>query len=206
MSTSRRLAITPGEPAGIGPELLVRLAGERRDCEWVAIADANLLNRAAERLGASIALNDSVDSPSTEPGTLTVLHRSLAAGELPGKLDVRNASYVVETLTCAADGCLDGTFGGIVTGPVQKSILNESGLAFTGHTEFFCERAGAADVVMLLVAGTLRVALATTHLALKAVPDAITEDLLDRRLGILLEGLERQFRISAPKVLVAGLN
>jgi 4-hydroxythreonine-4-phosphate dehydrogenase len=206
MTTSRQLAITPGEPAGIGPELLVRLAQARRDNHWVAIADADLLQRAADRLGLPLVLNDAVDAPTVEAGTLTVLHRSLAAEEMPGKLDVRNAPYVVETLTQAADGCRDGVFGGIVTGPVQKAVISESGLPFTGHTEFFCERAGVEDVVMLLVAGKLRVALATTHLPLKAVPAAITEPLLERRLGILLDGLERQFGISSPRVLVAGLN
>lgn len=206
MTTSRRLAITPGEPAGIGPELLVRLAQERRDSQWVAIADSDLLRRAAARLCLPLTLNDAVDTPATEPGALTVLHSSMVAEEVPGKLDIRNAPYVVETLTRAADGCRDGVFGGIVTGPVQKSVISDSGLPFTGHTEFFCARAGAEDVVMLLVAGKLRVALATTHLPLREVPAAITESLLERRLRILLDGLERQFGIPAPKVLVAGLN
>ena len=206
MTTSRRLAITPGEPAGIGPELLARLAGERRNSSWVAIADADLLARCAARLGLSLELNEHLDAPSTEPGTLTVLHIPLSVEETPGQLDVRNAPYVVETLNRAADGCLDQTYAGIVTGPVQKSIISDSGVAFSGHTEFFCERAGAEDVVMLLVAGTLRVALATTHLPLKEVPDAITEPLLERRLTILLEGLNRQFGIATPRVLVAGLN
>ena len=206
MTTSRRLAITPGEPAGIGPELLVRLAGAGRDASWVAIADSDLLSRTSSRIGVALSLNERIDTPSREPGTLTVLHTPLNAEELPGRLDVRNAPYVLETLTRAADGCLDGTFGGIVTGPVQKSIISESGVSFSGHTEFFCERAGAEDVVMMLVAGGLRVALATTHLALKDVPAAITVDLLERRLGILLNGLEQQFGIAAPTVLVAGLN
>jgi 4-hydroxythreonine-4-phosphate dehydrogenase len=206
MTTTGRLAITPGEPAGIGPELLVRLACEQRDSRWVAIADADLLSRCAARLGIALALNDQLDAPSTEPATLTVLHTPLGAEEVPGRLDVRNASYVIETLSRAADGCLDNTFSGIVTGPVQKSIISDAGVAFSGHTEFFCERAGAADVVMLLVAGTLRVALATTHLPLREVPDAITESLLERRLGILLQGLIQQFGIASPRVLVAGLN
>lgn len=206
MTAFHRLAITPGEPAGIGPELLVRLAGAPRDASWVAIADSDLLSRTSSRLGGTLELNDRIDAPSREPGTLTVLHTPLKVEERPGRLDVRNAAYVLETLTRAVDGCLDGTFGGIVTGPVQKSIISESGVSFSGHTEFFCERAGAEDVVMMLVAGSLRVALATTHLALKDVPSAITVELLERRLGILLDGLERQFGITAPTVLVAGLN
>ncbi len=206
MTTFRRLAITPGEPAGIGPELLVQLAGEQRDASWVAVADSDLLARTSERLGLALKLNDRVDSPTKEPGTLTVLHTPMPVQETPGKLDVRNASYVLATLTRAADGCLDGTFGGVVTGPVQKSIISESGVSFSGHTEFFCAHSGARDVVMMLVAGGLRVALATTHLALKDVPAAITVELLERRLGILLAGLTQQFGITAPTVLVAGLN
>jgi 4-hydroxythreonine-4-phosphate dehydrogenase len=206
MIIPHRLAITPGEPAGIGPELVVRLAQETRATPWVAIADADLLSRTAERLGLSLALDELIDSPATESGTLTVLNQRLAAREVPGKLDVRNAAYVLNTLVQATEGCLDGTFGGIVTGPVQKSIISESGVPFSGHTEFFCERTGSDDVVMLLVAGGLRVALATTHLPLKDVAGTITDRLLERRLGILLDGLENQFQITSPRVLVAGLN
>jgi 4-hydroxythreonine-4-phosphate dehydrogenase len=113
---------------------------------------------------------------------------------------------VLETLTRAADACLAGRCAGVVTGPVQKSVINDAGIRFSGHTEFFCERAGVEDVVMLLVAGSMRVALATTHLPLAAVPAAITPDLLRRRLTILLDGLERQFSIRSPAILVAGLN
>ena len=206
MSKHHRLAITPGEPAGIGPELLVRLAQTSRDCPWVVIADADLLSRTAQRLGCTLHLNDSLESPSLEPGTLTVAHTPLASEEVPGQLNVANAGYVLETLTRATDGCLDGTFAGVVTGPVQKSIISESGIPFSGHTEFFCERAGAEDVVMLLVAGELRVALATTHLPLRAVADAIDEALLERRLRILLADLQTRFAIANPRVLVAGLN
>jgi 4-hydroxythreonine-4-phosphate dehydrogenase len=207
MNSDRRLAITPGEPAGIGPEVLVRIAAVAdRTHPWIAIADADLLRRAAERCGVVLRLDDHLDAPSRDAGHLTVRHLPLAHAELPGTLDLRNAPYVVETLTVAADGCLNGSFAGIVTGPVQKSIINESGLTFSGHTEFFCERAGAEDVVMLLVAGTLRVALATTHLPLREVPAAVTKELLERRLRILVQGLQDQFGIPAPKVLVAGLN
>lgn len=206
MNTLQRLAITPGEPAGIGPELLVRLAQEDREAAWVAIADADLLRRAAERLSLPIALNDELDSPSCAAATLTVQHTPMAVAETPGKLDVRNASYVLETLTRAAAGCLAGTFAGVVTGPVQKAVISESGQPFSGHTEFFCDHAGVDDVVMLLVAGDLRVALATTHLPLKDVPAAITEPLLEGRLNILLAGLAEQFGVQSPRVLVAGLN
>src|SRR5690606_13459356 len=123
-----------------------------------------------------------------------------------GELAVANAGYVLRTLELATDGCLAGRFRGLVTGPVQKSIINDAGIPFSGHTEFLCERAGVDGVVMLLVAGDLRVALATTHLPLRAVPDAITAERLGRRLEILLRDLEQRFRIPSPRVLVAGLN
>lgn len=206
MNTLPRLAITPGEPAGVGPELLARIAAEDRTTPWVAIADGDLLVRAAHRCGIALSVNENLDAPSLDAGHLTVLHQPLKEAEQPGELNVHNAAYVVRTLEAAADGCLAGDFAGIVTGPVQKSVINESGLPFSGHTEFFCERAKADDVVMLLVAGSLRVALATTHLPLRAVADAITPALLERRLRILLDGLTRQFGIEAPLVLVAGLN
>jgi 4-hydroxythreonine-4-phosphate dehydrogenase len=206
MTNLPRLAITPGEPAGVGPELVARIANQDRSLAWVAIADADLLSRAAARIGVVLTLDERLDSPSMDAGRLTVQHRPLARPETPGRLDVDNAPYVVETLRTAADGCLNGDFAGIVTGPVQKSLINDAGLPFSGHTEYFCERAAAEDVVMLLVAGTLRVALATTHLPLSAVPGAITRSLLERRLRILLNGLQTQFGIEAPTVLVAGLN
>lgn len=201
-----KLAITPGEPAGIGPELVVRLAQSERSAAWVVIADTNLLERTAERLGVSLKTDRHLDRPTRLSGQLTVLHTPLGATEQPGVLDVRNAAYVLETLTLAARGCAAGEFRGVVTGPVQKSVINDAGRPFSGHTEFFCEQAGVPDVVMLLVADRLRVGLATTHLPLAQVPAAITPTLLERRLGILIEGLERQFRCRSPRVLVAGLN
>ncbi|HEY5647160.1 MAG TPA: 4-hydroxythreonine-4-phosphate dehydrogenase PdxA [Pseudomonadales bacterium] len=201
-----KLAITPGEPAGIGPELVVRLAQQARPVGWVVIADAHLLSRTAERLGLALATDEAIHAPALEAGRLTVLHTPLGAEEHPGSLDVRNAPYVLQTLARAARGCAQREFAGVVTGPVQKSIINDAGHPFSGHTEFFCEHAGVADVVMLLVADSLRVALATTHLPLAAVPAAITAPLLERRLRILIDGLERQFRCPAPRILVAGLN
>ncbi len=200
------LAITPGEPAGVGPELLIRLAERPRPIPWVAVADVDLLAERARTLGCPVRFDDDLDRPSTEAGRLTVLHVALQAPCNPGRLDPRNAGYVLETLTLATDGCLSGTFAGLVTGPVQKSVMNDAGIPFTGHTEFLCERAGVADVLMLLVADTLRVGLATTHLPLRAVPDALTRALLDRRLGLLLDGLRGDFGIARPRVLVAGLN
>ena len=200
------LAVTPGEPAGIGPELVVSLAGRDRDDDWVAVADPELLLERARRLGLTLVLNDAVGAPTRAAGTLTVLPVAVDAPVRAGVLDVRNAGYVLRTLEAAADGCLAGRFRGMVTGPVQKSVINDAGIAFSGHTEFLCQRAGVADVLMLLVAGNLRVALATTHLPLRAVADAITPALLERRLTLLIDGLTRRFGIAAPRILVAGLN
>lgn len=200
------LAVTPGEPAGIGPDLVVTLAAADRELDWVAIADPDLLRERARRLGLPLEVDTDLTQPSRAAGRLTVVPVPLEAPAVPGTLAVANARYVLRTLELAADGCLEGRFRGLVTGPVQKSVINDAGIPFSGHTEFLCARAAAEDVVMLLVAGTLRVALATTHLPLRAVPDAITAPLLRRRLEILLRGLEQRFRIPAPRVLVAGLN
>jgi len=198
--------ITPGEPGGIGPDLVVTLAQQERARAWVVMADADLLASRAHRLGMSLAIDADLAAPARAAGRLTVRHVPLALPAEPGRLEVANAAYVLRTLEQATDGCLDGTYRALVTGPVQKSVINDAGIPFSGHTEFLCDRAGVADVLMLLVAGTLRVALATTHLALRAVPDAITGPLLERRLGLLLTGLRQRFGIATPRVLVAGLN
>lgn len=200
------LAITPGEPAGIGPDLVVSLAGRPRQTDWVVIADPALLLERARSLGVELQVHTDADAPTREAGHLSVLPVDLAAPCTPGRLDVANAGYVVRTLELAADACLAGRFRAMVTGPVQKSVINDAGVPFSGHTEFLQARAGVDDVVMLLVAGALRVALATTHLPLRAVPDAITKALLTRRLQILIEGLRARFGIAAPRILVAGLN
>ncbi|MEQ8857222.1 MAG: 4-hydroxythreonine-4-phosphate dehydrogenase PdxA [Pseudomonadales bacterium] len=200
------LAVTPGEPAGVGPDLVVTLASRARDVDWVAVADPDLLVARASALGLELSVDTDLDRPARSAGCLSVVPVALRAPAVAGRLDPVNARYVLETLETAADGCLSGRFRGMVTGPVQKSVINDAGVAFSGHTEFLCERAGAADVLMLLVAGGLRVALATTHLALRAVPDAITSELLERRLGLLIDGLRRRFGIDRPRILVAGLN
>jgi 4-hydroxythreonine-4-phosphate dehydrogenase len=200
------LAVTPGEPAGIGPDLVVMLASRPRRSEWVAVADPELLEQRARLLQLPLEIDTDASNPTREAGRLTVVPVALQAPVHAGRLDVRNAQYVLQTLEHAADGCLSGRYRGLVTGPVQKSIINDAGIAFSGHTEFLCERAAAADVLMLLVAGTLRVALATTHLPLRAVADAITRPLLERRLQLLIDGLSLRFGIAEPRILVAGLN
>jgi len=200
------LAVTPGEPAGIGPDLVVGLAAAGCDTDWVAVADPDLLAERAAALGIALEIDTDVANPARAACRLTVAPVALRAPVTAGRVDSANAAYVLETLEHAVAGCLDDRYRGLVTGPVQKSVINEAGVPFSGHTEFLCERAGADDVLMLLVAGTLRVALATTHLPLRAVPDAITAGLLERRLGLLESGLRQRFGIEAPRILVAGLN
>jgi 4-hydroxythreonine-4-phosphate dehydrogenase len=203
-----RIALTPGEPAGIGPDLVIMLAQQAHDCALVAIADPGLLRERAALLGLPLMLHDydAGKLGASRAGELTVLPVALAAAVTPGQLDVRNAVYVLQTLERAARGCLQQEFDAIVTAPVQKSVINDAGVAFSGHTEFFQEKAGVELVVMMLACPGLRVALATTHLALKDVPAAITEKLLHEVLAILVQDLREKFGIARPRILVAGLN
>lgn len=204
-----RIAITAGEPAGIGPELLAMLAQEHWDAELVAIGNADLLAERASALGLPLVLRafDPAAPPvEHQPGHLACLNIPLAAPAQAGQLDVANAPHVVRMLEAATDGCLAGQFAAMVTAPVQKSIINEAGVPFSGHTEFLAERTRTDQVVMLLAAGTLRVALATTHLPLSGVPAAITERSLTRTLHILHRDLVGKFGIAEPRISVLGLN
>jgi 4-hydroxythreonine-4-phosphate dehydrogenase len=202
-----RLAVTAGEPAGIGPELLVRLATTPLAATLVAITDRQLLQRAATRCAASITLvdDDGTREESRSPGTLRVQHVPLADDEVPGQPDPRNASHVLATLATAADGCMSGRYDAVVTAPLQKSSINDAGIPFSGHTEFFAARA-QTDVVMMLASPELRVALATTHLPLSAVPAAITPALLSRVLRIVHAELRNKFGLAEPRIAVLGLN
>ncbi len=202
----KRLAITPGEPAGIGPDLIIRLACEARQDGWLVLADADMLAQRAECLGIPLTFDDNADAPSQAGGHLTVLHHPLHGRAVPGQLDTRNVPGVLAALDAAIAGCLDGTFQALVTGPMQKSVVNEAGIAFSGHTEYLAAAAEVDDVVMLLVAGGLRVALATTHVPLRAVAGSLTQALLARRLDLLNQHLESWFGISSPRIVVAGLN
>ena len=177
------IALTSGEPAGIGPELCVRVAKEARDAELVVIGDRSLLK-----------------------GAPRIEHVPLARPVQPGRLDPANARYVLAVLDRAIRGCLSGEYAAMVTAPVQKSVINDAGIAFTGHTEYLAERSHAEHVVMMLAGGGLRVALATTHLPLAQVPRAITRDSLESTLRVLDTDLRQRFRIPRPRILVAGLN
>lgn len=202
-----RLAITLGEPAGIGAELVAELAHSDIAADLIAVGDANLLQAAARSRGIDLQLLSDDGQPVNRrpPGTLRLVAVDLAAAAVPGQLDKANAGYVLSTLARACDGCLAGEFDAVVTAPVQKSIINDAGIPFSGHTEYFALRAGA-DVVMMLVANELRVALATTHLPLSAVPAAITRASLETTLRIVQRDLLGKFAIARPCILVLGLN
>ena len=197
------LAVTPGEPAGIGPDLLIALAQRERACDWAVLADPDLLTRRAQRLGLPLQI---CAAPTRRPGALQVLPTPLAVQVAPGRPEAANAASLLAALRKAVHGCLAGQFAALVTGPLQKSVIADAGFAFSGHTEFLRDASGAADALMLLVAGRLRVACATTHLALKDVPRALSAELLHSKLRLLLNGLVERFGLDRPRVAVLGLN
>lgn len=204
-----RVVITPGEPAGIGPDLVVQLAQRSWPVELVVCADATLLKDRAEWLGLPLTLlpYDASQRPVPQhAGSLTILPVPLRAPVTPGELCTDNGLYVVDTLARACDGCMSGEFAALITGPVHKGVINDAGVPFTGHTEFFEERSHSDNVVMMLATEELRVALVTTHLPLKAISDAITPELLREIITILHHDLQTKFGIKTPHVLVCGLN
>ena len=206
---SRALALTAGEPAGIGPDLCVQVAQRAWPVPLVAVADPHLLRQRAEALGLPLELRDYAGDGGAgplPPGSLYVATHALATPAFAGRLDPANAGYVLQTLETAVDGCLDGRFAGMVTAPVHKGVINDAGIPFTGHTEFLAARAGGAHPVMMLACPGLRVALATTHLPLRDAADAITPAILERVIRILDHDLRQRFSIATPHVLVAGLN
>jgi 4-hydroxythreonine-4-phosphate dehydrogenase len=202
----RTIAVTTGEPAGIGPDLCTALLDSPpRGCRVVLVGDGSLLGRTRRRTRGSraIALFDPAGVP--RPG-VELLHVPLAAPCKPGQPDAANARYVLDTLDAAIGGCAAGAFQAIVTAPVQKSIINEAGIRFTGHTEYLAGSTGAELPVMMLVGGGLRVALATTHLPLRKVSAAITPARLEAVLRIVDADLRSMFGLRRPHVLVLGLN
>src|SRR4051812_49806639 len=201
------IVVTAGEPAGIGPDLCVMLARHPLAARIVVVADRDVLAARARALGVDVEFVDyTAHPPRTPAGSLTVLHLPVATPVVGGKLDPANSRYVLRTLEVACDGCLDGTFDAMATAPVHKGVINDAGIPFTGHTEFLEERTRSKRVVMMLVGGGMRVALATTHLALRDVPAAITRETVSDALRILDADLRRRFGIARPRVLVAGLN
>ena len=208
--TAATIVVTIGEPAGIGPDLAVRLAERTWPARLVLAGDCELLRERARRLGAGVRLVPYLRGRAATPGALEVAHFPVAVPVQAGRLDAANARTVIASLDAALAGCLSGEFAAMVTAPVQKSVINDAGIHFTGHTEFLAQRTGAPGVVMLLVGaapwGSLRVALATTHLPLAAVPAAITRETLTQTLRIVVADLERKFGIAKPRLGVCGLN
>ncbi|BEV72406.1 MULTISPECIES: 4-hydroxythreonine-4-phosphate dehydrogenase PdxA [unclassified Paludibacterium] len=201
------LAITAGEPAGIGPELMLSLlqladGGTRR----VILGDIGLLQQRARQLGLALTCVPYQAGQQPPVGCLEVLHLPLLAPSQPGTLNPDNAGHVLALLDRAIDGCLTGEFAAMVTGPVHKGVINDAGIPFTGHTEYLAERTGTERVVMMLAGDKLRVALATTHLPLRDVADAITPEDLTRVIRILHHDLVQRFALPRPRILVAGLN
>ena len=200
------LVITAGEPAGIGPDICLHLA--QLGCEHIVLADKAMLQQRAADLGLNVQVHDySPDKIFPPlPGNLCVLHIPAAQAVQAGQLNSGNSHYVLDVLRRAVQGCQTGEFGGMVTAPVHKGVINDAGIPFTGHTEFLAEQTHTAQVVMMLVGGGLRVALATTHLPLRNVADALTQPLLESVLTIIQQDLKRRFGIAQPRILVAGLN
>ncbi|MEN8177144.1 MAG: 4-hydroxythreonine-4-phosphate dehydrogenase PdxA [Pseudomonadota bacterium] len=202
------LAFTPGEPAGIGPDLCVMLAQQPMAVQLVAIADPEMLQRRADLLGLPLNLNPfqaATKEPAQAKPYLNVLPIKLREQESCGQLNPANADYVLECLRVATEGCLKHRFDALVTGPIHKGIINQSGIPFTGHTEFLAELT-QADPVMMLATEGLRVALVTTHLPLSEVSRQITAERVERITRILYRDLQRHFDIEYPRILVSGLN
>ncbi len=206
------LVISAGEPAGIGPDLLITLALQGFSAPVVCIASADLLKARAALLGVELTLlpyredSDAEALAKLKPGSLVVQDVPLAEACHAGQLNVGNAAYVLKCLDLAIDGCLEGRFSGLVTGPLHKGVINQAGIPFSGHTEHLQKRCAVEKVVMMLASPRMRVALATTHLPLKDVPEAITHESLRAIIRILITDLQQKFGLACPRILVAGLN
>ena len=199
------IAITSGEPAGIGPDILAGLNPVDFEARLVIVGDRSLIVSRAEALGSTLKFVDYGQAPGDQ-STIEIIHIPLANACVAGKLDVANASYVLQMLERACRGCLDAEFDAMVTAPIQKDIINQSGVTFTGHTEFLAQICAAPKPVMLLAADQLRVALVTTHLPLRAVADAITEALIIQITTIIDADMRQRFGLTNPHIKVCGLN
>lgn len=206
---TKRIAITPGEPSGIGPDLAITIAQQAWPIQLVVVASKALLLERAKQLNLPITLVDyDANSKATpqEAGCLTVLDIPLAQPCIAGALDTNNGAYVVETLKVASEKNMSGEFDAIVTGPVNKGLINKAGISFSGHTEYFAHQANCSDVVMMLATEGLRVALVTTHIPLAYVSKAITYERLQKVSRILHEDLKTKFGIASPRIYACGIN
>ncbi len=201
------VAITSGEPAGIGPDIIARINTNQFDARLVILGDRELIENRARSQGLGTQFDSyQADRISQKENAIEILHFPLASTCNPGVLCSDNSNYVLEILSRACNGCLNLEFDAMVTAPVHKQIINQAGIGFTGHTEFLAEICGVEKPVMLLIADNLRVALATTHLSLRQVPDAINADLITRIVKILDHDLRQRFDIAQPHIKVCGLN
>ena len=203
-----KLAVTPGEPAGIGPDLIIQLAQQQWDVQLTVFADANMLQQRAALLGLPLTLHPYTAQAEQiqNPGCLYCVHIPLGKPVVAGQLNQANSHYVLETLTQAGARTLSGEFSAIVTGPVHKGIINQAGVPFSGHTEFFAEQSNTPKVVMMLATEGLRVVLATTHIPLMDVAKSITQAGLSEVIRIVNNELKHKFAISQPHIFVCGLN
>ncbi|KFZ28503.1 4-hydroxythreonine-4-phosphate dehydrogenase [Pseudidiomarina atlantica] len=204
-----RIAYSSGEPAGIGPDLAVLLAQQAWPCELVVLGNRQLIQDRAQQLGLAVSIQayDATRAPQQWPaGTLVLAEHALAEPCVTGQLNAANSPYVLDLLRHAGNGCLSGEFDAVMTGPVHKGVINDAGIPFSGHTEFFAELSHTKQVVMMLATEGLRVALVTTHLPLLAVPKAITKALVKSVCYILADDLSHKFGIVAPRILICGLN
>ncbi|NOX28400.1 MAG: 4-hydroxythreonine-4-phosphate dehydrogenase PdxA [Gammaproteobacteria bacterium] len=209
MSACQRIAITPGEPAGIGPDICLALAQQSFAHELIFIADIELMRQRAAMLGIELDIHHAELSNDAQPhqaSTLSVYHQPLLSRSQCGQLNVANAAYVLATLNEAADGCLNKRYDALVTGPLHKGIINDAGIPFQGHTEYLAEQTHAELPVMMLAGGELRVALVTTHLPLSQVSSEITTERLEKTLQIVNRDLKKRFKIKQPRIGVCGLN
>ncbi|MDR1062603.1 MAG: 4-hydroxythreonine-4-phosphate dehydrogenase PdxA [Azoarcus sp.] len=200
------LAVTSGEPSGVGPELCVHLAERQFPAHLVVIGDIDLIEERMGRAGKALVVRPWKPGMATETGVFDVLHCPLIRPALAGAPDPRNAAYVLDVLDRALQGCMRGDFDGMVTAPVHKGVICDAGIPFSGHTEYLAAKTGAMPVVMMLVGGGMRVALATTHLPLIDVAKALTQERLARTLEILHHDLVASFGLARPRILVAGFN
>jgi len=208
-NTPPRLVLTPGEPAGVGPDVVIMAAQKSWDAELLCVADETMLRDRAKQLGLPLSLHPYTTGEAPvlhQPGSLRIVHVRAPAPVVAGELNAANAEYVLATLTLAAELCRYNDAQALVTGPVQKSVINDAGIPFSGHTEFLAQHFECDRVVMLLAADTLRVALATTHLPLAEVSGAITSVVLEQTLRILHQDLQRHFGFKQPRITVLGLN
>jgi 4-hydroxythreonine-4-phosphate dehydrogenase len=208
VSKIQRIALTSGEPAGIGPDLCIQLAQLKQSCQLVVIADPELIKQRARQLQLDIVIehfDPDKAAQANKAGSIMVSPVALPSQAYSGQLNVAHSAYVIETLRLATQGCIDGVFDAMVTAPVNKAVINDAGICFSGHTEYIAEITGGHPVMMLATPG-LRVALVTTHLPLSEVSAAITRERLSRVISILDKDLRERFGLENPAILVCGLN